>query len=68
MTNTIENQLMQQATNAGEVMGKLMFAQGKLKAELASYTKHTKKPDTILQQSIADTIKTLEECYNTLKK
>jgi hypothetical protein len=67
MTNTIENKIMEQARNAGEVMGKLLFAQGKLKAELASYTKHTKKPDAILQQSIAETIKTLEECYNTLK-
>jgi len=68
MTNTIENKMMEQARNAGEVMGKLLFAQSKLKAELASYTKHTKKPDTILQQSIAETIKTLEECYSTLKR
>lgn len=68
MTNITENLVMQQARNAGEVMGKLWFAKGKLEVELIAYNKYTKKPDAILQQSIADTIKTLEECYNTLKK
>jgi len=68
MTNTTENLVMQQARNAGNAMGKIGFVKMKLELEIEAHKKYTKKPDAILQQSIADTIKTLEECYNTLRK
>jgi len=68
MTYTIENELMEQARNAGNAMGKIGFVKMKLELEIDAHKKYTKKPDEILLKSLADCIKTLDEAYQTLRK
>lgn len=68
MTYAIENELMQQARNAGNAMGKIGFVKMKLELEIDAHKKYTKKPDEILLKSLADCIKTLDEAYQTLRK
>lgn len=64
----IENELMQQARNAGNAMGKIGFVKMKLELEIEAHKKYTKKPDDLLLKSLADCIKTLDEAYQTLRK
>ena len=45
---TIENELMQQARNAGNAMGKIGFVKMKLELEIEAHKKYTKKPDDLL--------------------
>lgn len=62
MTNTIENLVMDQARNAGEVMGKLSFLIVKLKGI------ETPKNDKYQKQRLEEAIQMAEECYKTLRK
>ncbi|NBP56303.1 hypothetical protein EBU71_07170 [bacterium] len=68
MTYIIENQLMQQARNAGDAMGKIGFVKMKLELEIEAHKKWMKKPDAVLLESLADCIKTLDQAYQTLRK
>ena len=62
MTNTIENIVMDQARNAGEVMGKLSFLIVKLRGI------ETPKNNQYQKERLKEAIQMAEECYETLRK